>query len=231
MVFAVTDTDGEVLGLFRMPDATIFSIDVAVAKARNVAYYADPSQLQPIDQVPGVPPGRASPTAPSATWPSRASPRASTATRRARSRSSTTAASTRDRPDSRPAAAGLGVPERQGFDAFNPQTNFHDPINVANQNGIVFFPGSAPLYKTRRTAALLVGGLGVSGDGVDQDDVVTLLPPPRLLRRPDVSAADKSSSGRPAAVPEVQPQSRRAEHRLTHASQLVPRVRLEENES
>ncbi len=42
MVFAVTDNTGEVLGLFRMPDATVFSIDVAVAKARNVAYYADP---------------------------------------------------------------------------------------------------------------------------------------------------------------------------------------------
>ena len=55
MVFAVTDTTGEVLGLFRMPDATVFSIDVAVAKARNVAYYADPAQLQPIDQVPGLP--------------------------------------------------------------------------------------------------------------------------------------------------------------------------------
>ena len=57
MIFAVTDPTGEVLGLFRMPDATIFSIDVAVAKARNVAYYADPAQLQAIDQIPGVPAG------------------------------------------------------------------------------------------------------------------------------------------------------------------------------
>src|SRR5262249_51634325 len=58
MVFAVTDETGEVLGLFRMPDATVFSIDVAVAKARNVAYYADPTQLQGVDN-PGVPPGTA----------------------------------------------------------------------------------------------------------------------------------------------------------------------------
>ena len=35
----------------------------------------------------------------------------------------------------------------QGFDAFNPQTNFHDPFNVANQNGIVFFPGSQLLTR------------------------------------------------------------------------------------
>jgi len=40
---------------------------------------------------------------------------------------------------------------------------------MANQSGIVFFPGSEPLYKN----GVLVGGLGVSGDGVDQDDFVT----------------------------------------------------------
>jgi len=56
-----------------------------------------------------------------------------------------------------------------GHDAFFPQTNFHDPFNILNQNGIVFFPGSSPLYG----GGLLLGGLGVSGDGVDQDDVVT----------------------------------------------------------
>ena len=59
MVFAVTDTNGEVLGLYRMPDATTFSIDVAVAKARNVAYYADAADLQAIDQVPGIAAGTA----------------------------------------------------------------------------------------------------------------------------------------------------------------------------
>jgi len=38
-----------------------------------------------------------------------------------------------------------------------------------NNSGIVFFPGSAGLYKN----GVLVGGLGVSGDGVGQDDFVT----------------------------------------------------------
>ena len=38
-----------------------------------------------------------------------------------------------------------------------------------NQNGIVFFPGSGSVYINQRVA----GGFGVSGDGVDQDDVVT----------------------------------------------------------
>src|SRR4029077_15058247 len=57
MVFAVADSTGQVLGLYRMPDATVFSIDVAVAKARNVAYYDDPAQLLAVDQVAGLPPG------------------------------------------------------------------------------------------------------------------------------------------------------------------------------
>ena len=51
MVIAVADTAGNVLGLFRMPDATFFSIDVAVAKARNTAYYADAAALQNADKV------------------------------------------------------------------------------------------------------------------------------------------------------------------------------------
>ena len=71
------------------------------------------------------------------------------------------------------------------FASFVPSRNFRDPgdasvvINgtataqpLANQNGIVFFPGSTPLYQGGNAQAL-VGGFGVSGDGVDQDDVVT----------------------------------------------------------
>ena len=75
MVFAVTDpATGEVLGLYRMPDSTIFSLDIAVAKARNVGYYNNPAQLQPQDRVPGIPDGGPSPHAPSVTWSIRASP-------------------------------------------------------------------------------------------------------------------------------------------------------------
>jgi hypothetical protein len=38
-----------------------------------------------------------------------------------------------------------------------------------NQNGIVFFAGASPLYN----GSSLTGGLGVSGDGIEQDDYVT----------------------------------------------------------
>ena len=63
-----------------------------------------------------------------------------------------------------------------GFDAWHPETNFHDQSSpLVNQNGIVFFPGGVGLYKDVKGSGqrALVGGLGVSGDGVDQDDVVT----------------------------------------------------------
>ena len=56
-----------------------------------------------------------------------------------------------------------------GYDSFHPGTNFRDVGPTKFHNGIVFFPGSAPLYRN----GVLVGGLGVSGDGVEQDDYVT----------------------------------------------------------
>ena len=38
-------------------------------------------------------------------------------------------------------------------------------------NGIQIFPGSVPIYR----GDVLVGGIGVSGDGVDQDDMIAFL--------------------------------------------------------
>jgi uncharacterized protein GlcG (DUF336 family) len=49
-------------------------------------------------------------------------------------------------------------------------------------NGIQIFPGSVPLYKN----GVLVGAIGISGDGVDQDDLVAAAgangfsPPPAI---------------------------------------------------
>lgn len=39
------------------------------------------------------------------------------------------------------------------------------------QNGIQIFPGSVPIYR----GDTLVGGIGVSGDGIDQDDMISFL--------------------------------------------------------
>jgi uncharacterized protein GlcG (DUF336 family) len=192
MVFAVTDKDGNVLGLYRMADSTVFSIDVAVAKARNTAYYADPNQLQSIDRVDDNHDGTPDASVPvgaaltNRTFRFLAEPRFPQGT----DSSKPGAFSILNDPgfkndllkSSNPnintgAVENIGAPVAStdfksvlGFDSFNPGRNFRDPNNIANQNGIVFFPGSAPVYNK---AGVLIGGFGVSGDGVDQDDVVT----------------------------------------------------------
>jgi uncharacterized protein GlcG (DUF336 family) len=141
MTIAVTDLDGTVLGLHRMPDATVFSIDVAVAKARNVIYFSNPTGTA---DLPGVPAG--------------------------------TAVTNRTigfgaQPLFTPGIDGSGHGPFFNlflFDLAHPCTQGSQAAN-SNQSGVVFFPGSLPLYKN----GVLVGGLGVSGDGVDQDDYVT----------------------------------------------------------
>ena len=140
MTIAVTDLDGTVLALHRMPDATVFSIDVAVAKARNVIYFSGAGS----SDLPGIP--------------------------------SNTAITNRTigfaaQPLFPPGIDGSNHGpffELYSQDLSNPCAQGSQPSNP-NQNGIVFFPGSLPLYKN----GVLVGGLGVSGDGVDQDDYVT----------------------------------------------------------
>jgi len=194
MVFAVSDENGNILGLYRMPDATYFSIAVAVAKARNVAYYNNPAQLQPIDQVKGVAAGTAFtartfryvalpffpegidiyPPGPFSILNDGGVTKFGT-----------------NKGAPLPASAFQSA---QGYTAFNANANFHDPYNTANQNGVVFFPGSAPLYKDTNGGGLrnqLVGGSGVSGDGVFQDDDVTAVAslayaPPRTVSRADM---------------------------------------------
>ena len=48
MSIAVSDLDGTIIGLYRMTDGTVFSLDVAVTKARNVIYFSGPNR-QPQD--------------------------------------------------------------------------------------------------------------------------------------------------------------------------------------
>jgi uncharacterized protein GlcG (DUF336 family) len=193
MILGVTDLEGNVLGLFRMPDATVFSLDVAVAKARNMAYYNDAAALQPIDQIPGVPAGTAFT---SRTVRYAALPRFPEGIDIYPPGPFSIFTDGGVLPNGRndgpplPASAYQSV---QGFDAFNPGTNFRDPDNVANQNGVVFFPGSSAIYKDLDGDGIreLVGGLGVSGDGVDQDDDVTFEAVRRYNRPSTVPRADQ----------------------------------------
>ncbi|HTR39300.1 MAG TPA: heme-binding protein [Bryobacteraceae bacterium] len=142
MVFAVADLDGALLGLYRMPDATFFSIDVAVAKSRNVIFFSGPDRAA--SDLAGVPMGTAVTN---------------------RTIGFGTQPIYPPGIDASTPGPFFGLYQ---FDTLHPCTQGSQAPNP-NQNGIVFFPGALPLYKN----GVLVGGLGVSGDGVDQDDFVT----------------------------------------------------------
>jgi len=125
-----------------MHDSTIFSIDVAASKARNMIYFNSSSRTAAdLNQVPMG-----------------------------------TAVTNRTISFGAQPLFPPGINGSQLGPFYNLFTNdtahpcsqgFQAP--GVNQSGIVFFPGSVGLYKN----GVLVGGLGVSGDGVDQDDYVT----------------------------------------------------------
>ena len=145
MMISVADVDGTLLAVYRMPDATIFSIDVATAKSRNVIYFsgADPNVRKDLPEVPE---------------------RTSISNRTLSFGSQPLYPPGIDTGGEGPFFRTLYIPDSvtpctQGTQAPNP-----------NQSGIVFFPGSLPLYRNGE----IVGGLGISGDGVEQDDFVTV---------------------------------------------------------
>jgi uncharacterized protein GlcG (DUF336 family) len=144
MVIAIADMDGTIIGLRRMPDSTVFSIDVAASKARNMVYFNGSTRLaSDLDQV----------------------PMGTAVTNRTISFGAM--------PLFPPGIDGSGDGpffNLYTMDTANPCTQgFQSGAANDKKSGIVFFPGSAGLYKN----GVLVGGLGVSGDGVDQDDFVT----------------------------------------------------------
>lgn len=152
-IIAVSDLNGELLAVFRQDDATVFSIDVAVAKSRNVLYFSSPS-INPQDtrDSPGFGQDLGLAFAPGTAITNRT-------------------ISFGSQPIYPSGIDGTQPgPFRTVFlnDLLNACTNGLEPAN-GRQNGIVFFPGSAPLYRD----GVLVAGLGVSGDGVEQDDLVT----------------------------------------------------------
>jgi len=169
MTIAVSDLDGTLLGLYRMPDGTIFSTDVAASKARNVIWFSTVG----VGDLPGVPTGTA-----------------------VTNRTISFGAMPLFPPGIDGSGPGPFFPLYL-YDTANPCTQgpssqappFQFAPNSNNMSGIVFFPGSLPLYKS----GVLVGGLGVSGDGVDQDDFVT------------ASAVDAAcGAGGPCGVPDFQ---------------------------
>ena len=144
MVIAVADLDGTIIGLRRMQDSTVFSIDVAATKARNMVYFN--SAARAAADLNGVPMGTA-----------------------VTNRTISFGAQPLYPPGIDGSNAGPFF-NLYTMDLANPCTQgFQGGAANSNRSGIVFFPGSAGLFRN----GVLVGGLGVSGDGVDQDDYVT----------------------------------------------------------
>lgn len=141
MIITVADLDGTILAIYRMQDSLFDALDVTVAKARNAIYFSS-MQVNPAD-LPGVPLGTAI---------------------------TSRAIGFGGQPLFPSGIDGTGPGpffNLYANDVENPCTQGSQPANP-NQNGVIFFPGSVPLYRN----GTLVGGLGVSGDGVDQDDYV-----------------------------------------------------------
>lgn len=205
MTISVADEDGEILALFRMADGTVFSSDVAMTKARNAYYFSTREgydvlrnfvERNPYERYswePEPPAGLA--------W-------AVTAR----------TLSFGGQPLFPP---GVDLPEQLSKKGDQPTPGpwfdlyVYDTVNACtegpgpsrggnrsylNQSGIVWFPGSVPLYRGDR----VIGGLGVSGDGVEQDDYVSELGS-EGFHPPDELRVDRSfirdSKGRAVRLP------------------------------
>jgi uncharacterized protein GlcG (DUF336 family) len=144
-----------VLGVFRTGEATLFSWDVAVQKARTALYFSSPlatSVLPPELQNKAISTRAVGFLAESLYPPGI---------------------------QNKPPGPLLGLQENFSllpigvtnilndvfFTVANPPLTAPDP-NLPN--GITIFPGGFPLYRN----GVLIGAIGVSGDGVDQDDLI-----------------------------------------------------------
>jgi uncharacterized protein GlcG (DUF336 family) len=175
VTIAVVDAAGTVLGVFRQLDAPVFGFDVAVQKARTAAFYS-------------------SATAGTLLRGAGFSSYADRALADGLKLDGSIAFTDRAGgflhrpffPDGiNDTAAGPFSTELREWSPFNVglqldliKTNLLAAIGgagvpcstIANlPNGIQIFPGSVPMYKN----GVLVGAIGISGDGVDQDDLIS----------------------------------------------------------
>ena len=184
----VVDTRGTVLGLVRTPDAPVFGTDVALQKARTAAFFAS---LTAAAQLNALPPANY-PTAPSAyvtalrTFLDDPAALANGIAYSARAIGNIARPFFPD---------GIGGTGNGPFSLPFPQWSiFNDGLQLdlvqnkvvaaiggdtstgctgvgALANGIQIFPGGVAIYRGN----VLVGAIGVSGDGIDQDDMVAFL--------------------------------------------------------
>lgn len=195
---SVVDTHGEILGIVRSPDAPIFGTDVSLQKARTASFFSNSTAASDLL---GNPDGDvAAFVGRVRTFLN--DPNALTGTVAFADRSGGNLSRpyfpdgelgrpngplSRPIGDFNPFATGLQAslifPNLGQHLAFvtgasvtdTPMRCTNTPDVVAGQNrlenGIQIFPGSVPIYRGNQ----LIGGLGVSGDGIDQDDMISFL--------------------------------------------------------
>jgi uncharacterized protein GlcG (DUF336 family) len=173
----VTDTGGRILGIFRTADAPIFGFDVSAQKARTANFFTRTDAGTILSGAVGPPVDL--------------SGYATAMTNAGLPLNGSTAFSDRavgflSQPIFPPAASvnfsfgPLSKPLGQ-WSIFNTGLQLdalirNDFLNVINdctglprlQNGFQIFPGAVPLFRGNTH----VGAIGVSGDGVDQDDII-----------------------------------------------------------
>ena len=181
---SVVDTNGVILGMIRSPDAPIFGSDVSLQKARTVMLF---SSRFAAGDLTAAGQGRYV----TATRTFLGDPAALTGSIAFSDR----AEGLLERPyypdgevgnppgplaeriqDFNPFATGLQVNLIAGnllSQGPSACTSAPTTVNGINRiaNGIQIFPGAVPLYRGN----VLVGGVGVSGDGIDQDDMISFL--------------------------------------------------------
>lgn len=194
---SIVDTHGEVLGIVRSPDAPIFGTDVSLQKARTAMFFSNP---QAAANLLAAGSGVAPFVAAMRTFLN--DPASLTGTVAYGNRSVGNLARpyfpdgelgrppgplSRPIEDFNPFAVGLQVQlvaaniiqHAQFVSGASPTdtaqrcTALPDTTQGQNrlENGIQIFPGGVPIYRGNT----LVGGIGVSGDGIDQDDMVAFL--------------------------------------------------------
>jgi uncharacterized protein GlcG (DUF336 family) len=198
MSIAVTDTRGVILGLVRAPDASMFGTDVAVQKARSASFFSGPFAASDLLGDPSAD-VRSFVQKTRDFFPDATALTGKTAFgvrsigNLARPNFPDGQTNRPNGPLSRPISqwsifsTGLqsaliitNVAQHLGFvsggsAADTPQrcTFLPDAAPGQNrlQNGLQIFPGGVPIYRSGK----LVGAIGVSGDGIDQDDMVAFL--------------------------------------------------------
>jgi uncharacterized protein GlcG (DUF336 family) len=193
---SVVDTRGVALGVVRSPDAPIFGIDVSLQKARTAAFFSGKSaasDLAAVTTASGAPDGNVRDFVTRSNnfiGPDFLAGKVAVSNRGfglvARPYFPDGEVAQSNGPFSRPIANfspfSVGLQSAlivqnlvQVLGGGNPTrcTFLPDTPGGGNrlQNGIQIFPGAVPVFRGNQ----LVGAVGVSGDGIDQDDMISFL--------------------------------------------------------